>query len=68
MFDFNQFIENVTHQFMKHDGSQRYGQFLMNYMAKNHPEIEIPEECDCFYDNNKAPMLLGHLDSLSRSN
>ena len=62
-FDYDQFFHKAIHAFMSCE-HQRYGQFLMNYLRDNHPEITVPEEFDCFYDNNKIPQFLGYIASL----
>lgn len=43
---------------------QRYGQFLMNYFQEHYPDIVVPEEADCFYNNNKVPNFLQFIHSL----
>jgi hypothetical protein len=30
----------------------------MNYLTENHPDVVVPDEADCFYDNNKVPNFL----------
>ena len=29
-----------------------------NYLIENHPDVVVPDEADCFYDNNKVPNFL----------
>jgi hypothetical protein len=65
MFDFNVFIKNVYEGFMRNNDNQRYGQYMVNYLSANHPDIVIPEEIDPFYDNKKIPDLMNYLNSIS---
>ena len=60
-FDFNQFIQNVNASFITHSGDLRYGQYLMNEISYQYPEVSIPEEYDCFYDNDKVPDFLRYI-------
>lgn len=62
-FDYDQFFHKANSAFMVSE-QQRYGQFLMNYLSEFHPEITVPDEFDCFYDNNKIPQFLGYIASL----
>jgi hypothetical protein len=48
------FIRDANAAFMYSDGQQRYGQFLINQFSKKYPEIVIPQEADCFYDDKKV--------------
>ena len=66
-FDFNLFIHqaNVSYFNLDFNDSQRYGQFLMNYISQNHPDIVVPENANCFYDNGKVPRFLRFLHSLT---
>jgi len=59
--NFDDLMHFINSEFLHHRGNQRYGQFMMNYLTKNHPDISIPEECDCFYDNSKVPILMSYL-------
>jgi len=65
-FNYDQFITEMTSAFLQHKESQRYGQFMMNYLYRYYPDIVIPEHCDCFYDNNKSASLLVHLYNTNR--
>lgn len=57
----HEFINRANKDFLAHPGNQRYGQFLMNQLKNEHPEIAVPEEVDCFYDNGKVPQFLQFL-------
>jgi len=65
-FNYDQFISEMNQDFLQHRESQRYGQFMMNYLYRYYPEITIPEEYDCFYDNNKCAPLLVFLSNINR--
>jgi ABC-type enterochelin transport system ATPase subunit len=65
MFNYDQFMYNMNVEFLAHSGTQRYGQFMVNYLCQTHPYIEIPEHLDPFYDNKKAPELMRYLQSIS---
>lgn len=60
-FDCFGFMSDTNRDFMKHSENLRYGQFLMNRLSEKHPEIVIPEECNCYYDNSKADDLIRFL-------
>ncbi len=64
MFDYDRFFHEVNQCFVHSQHEQRYGQFLMNELSQKHPEINVPEDADCFYDNRKVPNLLEYLCSL----
>lgn len=61
--NFDELMHSINTEFLKHSDNQRYGQFIMNYLTQNHPGIfaGMPEECDCFYDNDKIPILMSYL-------
>lgn len=63
-FDGDKFMIDANAAYFYSDGSQRYGQFLMNYLTKHHPEIVVPESADCFYDGNKVKDFLKFIYSL----
>jgi hypothetical protein len=65
-FDYNFFIKDVNDAFMKHCGTQRYGQFMANYLSENYSYLEIPIDIDPFYDNSKIPDLMRYLNSISQ--
>ena len=48
------FISDANKAFTRSGGQQRYGQFLINQFLTEHPEIVIPQEADCFYDDKKV--------------
>lgn len=68
-FDYDEFIHEANRAFMKHSENVRYGQFLMNYLFDNHPEIysRIPQNIDPFYDNSKCGEFLKFIANLSES-
>ena len=57
------FIHKANAEFKCSNG-QRYGQFLMNYLAQNYPNIMVPEEADCFYDDKKVKDFLHYIYSM----
>ena len=57
-FCYDSFLSDANAQFIVHIGYQRYGQFLVNQLNEKYPFIIIPEEADCFHDNNKVPEFL----------
>jgi hypothetical protein len=61
MIDPYEFMNRANSDFLAHKENQRYGQFLMNQLQIQHPEIIVPEEVDCFYDNDKVPSFLNFL-------
>lgn len=61
MMNFDVLMHDINTEFLNHSGTQRYGQFMMNYLNQHHSEIQIPSECDCFYDNSKVPTLINYL-------
>lgn len=63
-FDFDLFFAQANRQFIQDPKGQRYGQFLMNYLAQVHPEIVVPEEFDCFYNDNRVKVFLYYLATL----
>lgn len=68
-FDYDDFMHNANSKFLVHEGEQRYGQFLMNYLYEKHPEIynQVPENIDPFYSNEKCGEFLKFLANLSDS-
>lgn len=60
-FDYDRFMHYANASFMTHSGDLRYGQYLMNELSNQYPEVSIPEEYDCFYDNRKVPMFLRYI-------
>ena len=62
VFDPDLFIHKANAAFMYSDG-QRYGQFLVNYLTQNHPNIMVPEEADCFFDDKKVKDFLCYIYS-----
>ena len=44
-FDFDKFMHDANHSYLKHQEDLRYGQFLMNSLYEKHPEIysQVPE-------------------------
>lgn len=61
MFNYDEFMHCVNAGFLTHSENLRYGQYLMNELAKRHPEINVPDDCDCFYDNGKASHFLRYI-------
>jgi hypothetical protein len=61
------FMCDANSAFLTHKDDQRYGQFLVNELTRLHPYIIIPEEADCFHDNNKVPNFLRFIYSCDGS-
>jgi hypothetical protein len=57
-FDYDDFMHRANAAYMHHPENQRYGQFLMNYLTEHHPDILVPDDVDCFYDNTKVPKFM----------
>lgn len=68
IFDFNDFIHEAIHSFMKCPDNVRYGQFLVNFLHQKYPDIELPLEIDPYYENSKIPDFLNYIHSLSNDN
>jgi len=64
-FDYDEFMSDANGAYMYHPKHQRYGQFLMNYLTQHHPDIVVPDEVDCFYNDNKVPKFMRFLCKLS---
>jgi hypothetical protein len=64
--NYDNFMHNANRAYLDLDveDQQRYGQFLMNYLQEHHPDIVVPEEADCFYNNNKVPNFFQFIHSL----
>jgi hypothetical protein len=60
-FNFDRFIHDANASFITHVGDLRYGQYLMNELSNQYPEVSIPEEYDCFYNNDKVPDFLRYI-------
>ena len=60
-FDYDRFMHDVNASFITHVGDLRYGQYLMNELNRQYPEVTIPMEYDCFYDNDKVPNFLKYI-------
>ena len=54
-FDTDEFMSNANAAYLLHPENQRYGQFLMNYLAQHFPDVVVPDSADCFYYNSKVP-------------
>jgi hypothetical protein len=57
-------MHEMNRAFIADPHNQRYGQFMMNYLKVHYPDIVVPEEADCFYDNSKCCNLLVYLENL----
>ena len=64
-FDYDEFMSSANAAYMYHPEHQRYGQFLMNYLTQHHPDIVVPDEVDCFYNDTKVPKFMRFLCKLS---
>ena len=73
----NQLAEEVTERFnpgkflgdarstYNSSSDYRYGQHLMNELFARYPQITVPEEADCFYDDKKVELFTSFLYSLN---
>jgi hypothetical protein len=57
-------MSNANAAYLYSNGSQRYGQFLMNEFNSKHPQFQVPQEADCFYDNKKVGGFLKYIHSI----
>lgn len=66
-FNADSFVHDANSTFLTHQQHQRYGQYLVNYLSRYFPQIatQIPEEANCFYDNNKVPAFLGWIYTIN---
>jgi hypothetical protein len=64
MFNFDQFLHQANQSYVHTQHQQTYGQFLINELNQKYPEINVPDDADCFYDNLKVPNLLVYLHSV----
>lgn len=58
------FMSGANSAYLYSDGSQRYGQFLMNYLQQKHPDIKVPDSADCFHDDKNVKKFLHFIYSL----
>lgn len=61
------FMSDANSAYIYSEG-QRYGQFLMNFLKESFPEIIVPENADCFYDDKKVKEFLHFVYSAPTSN
>lgn len=66
MFNYDKFLQDATRSYYEEKHSQRYGQYLMNYVSKKHPGVYVEIKYDCYYDDEKVPFLLDYLYRLSQ--
>jgi hypothetical protein len=59
------FMSMANSAYLYSDGSQRYGQFLVNYFIDNYPGIILPQEADCFHDDKKVKQFLHFIYSMT---
>lgn len=64
-FDYDDFMHDANAAYIYHPEHQRYGQFLMNYLTQHHPDVNVPDEVDCFYNNDKVTNFMIFLCKLS---
>lgn len=60
-FDYDKFYSEANSSFITQSEHLRYGQYLMNQLSEKFPEIVVPEEADCYYDNQKVPAFLNFI-------
>jgi hypothetical protein len=60
-FDYDRFLHIANANFITHVGDLRYGQYLIYELIQQYPEVSIPEEYDCFYDNGKVSDFLRYI-------
>jgi len=65
MFNFNEFVNSVYTGYLNEPYNQRYGQYIMNTLARNYPSIQVPQEIDCYYNNDLIPDVLNYLSNLN---
>ncbi len=46
------------------EDSQRYGQALYNLFTETYPNVDIPDEVDCFYDDKKVRAFISYVSML----
>ena len=46
------------------ENGQRYGQALYNIFRKTYPNVDIPDEVDCFYDDKKVRAFISYVSNL----
>jgi len=65
-FNYDEFMHKANSEYLVHEGNQRYGQFLMNYLHDKHPDIydKVPKELDPFYDCSKCGQFLVFLSKM----
>ena len=61
MFNYDEFMHYANVGFLTHSENLRYGQYLMNEIANRHPEVSVPDDCNCFYDNEKVVNFLRYI-------
>lgn len=66
-FDYDLFFSKTNSRYLLDSNGQRYGQFFMNEFRKICPTVEVPESCDCFYDDKKFREFLGFISTLNTS-
>jgi hypothetical protein len=66
-FNYDDFMHDANSAYLLHPEGLRYGQFLMNYLAQHYPDIVVPDEVDCFYDDTKVPKFIRFILSQSES-
>lgn len=67
MKDFNchTFMSQSLIEYEQNPQGQRYGQYMVNKFSKLYPDVVIPQDCDCFYDNRKINDFLSFICSLT---
>ena len=65
--NYDEFMHGANGAYLLHPEHQRYGQFLMNYLTQHHPYIVVPDDVDCFYDDNKVPRFMRYIHTLSQA-
>ena len=63
MFNPGKFLGDARSNYNSSDC--RYGQHLMNELFARYPQITVPEEADCFYDDKKVEPFIQFLYSLN---
>jgi hypothetical protein len=46
------------------DDGQRFGQALYNVFRETYPNVDIPEQVDCFYDDKKVHTFILYVSML----
>lgn len=57
-FDYSAFCDKCNTRYSFNASNQRRGQFFVNQLCADFPDVVIPEEVDCYYDDKKLQAFL----------